>query len=185
MCSFHRIKDNSSFFIITTVYLITNQNELLKINLSCLIVTKENITKGPKFFLEKSYETKGNTMGFTAVYGHGVTGLLISIFKCTKTLTWTDQCFKFSIVLVMWKTSWILFNVCNVTETWKQFELTFQNGISSMPTDSQVHLTKKLQSLILKPQFNFHIKFSRLNLIHFLKQLAERMWFTIKAFSLL
>ena len=61
-----------------------------------------------------------------------------------KTLTWTDQCFKFSIVLVMWKTSWILFNVCNVTETWKQFELTFQNGISSMPTDSQVHLTKKV-----------------------------------------
>ena len=144
MCSFHRIKHNSSFFIITTVYLITKQNKLLKINLSCLIVTKENITKGPKFFLEKSYETKGNTMGFTAVYGHGVTGLLISIFKCTKTLTWTDQCFKFSIVLVMWKTSWILFNVCNVTETWKQFELTFQNGISSMPTDSQVHLTKKV-----------------------------------------
>ena len=80
MCSFHRIKDNSSFFIITTVYLITNQNKLLKINLSCLIVTKENITKGPKFFFEKSYEIKGNIMGFTAVYGHGVTGLLISIF---------------------------------------------------------------------------------------------------------
>lgn len=80
MCSFHGIKDNSSFFIITTVYLITNQNELLNINLSCLIVTKENITKVPKCFFEKSYEIKGNTMGFTAVYGHGVTGLLISIF---------------------------------------------------------------------------------------------------------
>ena len=95
MCSFHRIKGNSSFFIITTVYLITNQNKLLTINLSCLIVTKENITKGPKFLFEKSYEIKelckssveetsfelkGNTMGFTAVYGHGVTGLLISIF---------------------------------------------------------------------------------------------------------
>ena len=81
MCSFHGIKGNSSFFIITTVYLITNQNELLNINLSCLIVTKENITKVPKFFFEKSYEIKGNTTGFTAVYGHGVTGLLISIFK--------------------------------------------------------------------------------------------------------
>ena len=43
-------------------------------------MTKENITKGPKFFFEKSYEIKGNTMGFTAVYGHGETGLLISIF---------------------------------------------------------------------------------------------------------
>ena len=62
---------------------------------------------------------------------------------------------NFSIVLVMRKTSWIQFNVCNVTETWKHVELTFKNGISSMPTDSQVHLTNKVEAPIQIPHTNF------------------------------